>query len=167
MGARYLVANGPMQTTVAFVKVTTGTALKTMLQLKPFNTCEIVEWGISFDGFAAAQPGQVELIDTGTVFGTVTASADADCSKYTGVEDAVASIAGLTMGTSATGYTCTSEGSITAVRNFDLQLLPPTGPYVKQFPLGERPKCIIGNAVRIRVTFGTAISAYCYIVVAF
>ncbi len=163
----YLIGNGAMQTTAAFVKVTTGTSIKTLLQLKPFNTCRIVEWGISFDGFAAALPIQVELIDTGTVFGTVTASADADCTKLASVEDAVASVAGLTMGTSATGYTCTSEGSITAVRNFDLQLIAPTNQYVKQFPLGREPKCIIGNAVRVRVTAGTAVNAYTYIVVEF
>ncbi len=167
MASLYLIGNGPMQTTAAFVKVTTGTAIKTMLQLKPFNTCKIVEWGISFDGSAAATPIAVELIDTGTVFGTVTASADADCTKLSSVEDAVASVAGLTMGTSATGYTCTSEGSITAVRNFDIQLIAPTNQYVKQFPLGREPKCIIGNAVRIRVTAGAAVSAYAYIVVEF
>lgn len=161
----YLIANGPMQTTAAFAHVTTGTTIKTLLQLKLFNLAEIVEWGISFDGFAAAQPIAVELIDTGTVFGTVTASADADCSKVDSVEQAVASVAGLTLGTSATGYTCTSEGSITAVRNFDVQKIAPTNQYVKQFPLGERPRCIIGNAVRIRVTAGTAVNAYCYIVV--
>ena len=161
----YLIGNGPMQTTAAFAKVTTGTAIKTMLQLKPFNTCFIVEWGISFDGSAAATPIACELIDTGTVFGTVTASADADCTKLTSVEDAVASVAGLTMGTSATGYTCTAEGSITTVRNFDIQLVAPTNQYVKQFPLGAQPKCIIGNAVRIRVTAGTGFGAYCYIVV--
>lgn len=163
----YSIFNGPMQTTAALVKVTTGTAIKTMLQIKPFNTCRIVEWGVSFDGFAAALPIQVELIDTGTVFGTVTASADADISKVGSVEDAVASVVGLTLSTSGTGYTCTSEGSITAVRNFDVQLLPPTGPYVKQFPLGREPKCIIGNAVRIRVTAGTAVNCYAYMILEF
>lgn len=167
MSSLYLIGNGPMQTTAAFAKVTTGNVIKTMLQLKPFNTCRIVEWGISFDGFAAALPIAVELIDTGTVFGTVTAAVDADCSKLSSVEDAVASVAGLTMGTAATGYTCTSEGSITAVRNFDIQLIAPTNQYVKQFPLGREPKCIIGNAVRIRVTAGSAVNAYCYIVVEF
>jgi hypothetical protein len=156
-----------MQTTAAFAKVTTGTAIKTMLQLKPFNTCHIVEWGISFDGSAAATPIACELIDTGTVFGTVTASADVDITKLTSVEDAAASVVGLTLGTSATGYTCTSEGSITSVRNFDIQLIAPTNQYVKQFPLGARPKCIIGNAVRVRVTAGTAVNAYTYIVVEF
>ena len=153
-----------MPTTAAQVPVTTGTAIKTLLQLKPFNTIKIVEWGISFDGSAAATPIKVELLDTGTVFGTVTASADADVAKMGSVEDAVSSVAALTLGTSATGYTCTSEGSITTVRMFDPQLIAPTGQYVKQFPLGREPKGIIGNAIRIRVTAGAAVNAYCYII---
>lgn len=160
----YLIANGPMPTTAAQVPVTTGTAIKTLLQLKPFNTIKIVEWGVSFDGSAAATPIKVELLDTGTVFGTVTASADADVAKMGSVEDAVSSVAGLTLGTSATGYTCTAEGSITSVRMFDPQLIAPTGQYVKQFPLGREPKGIIGNAIRIRVTAGAAVNAYCYII---
>ena len=163
----YLIANGPMPTTAAQAVVTTGTAIKTMLQLKPFNVCKIVEWGISFDGSAAATPIKCELLDTGTVFGTVTASADADITKFDGTEQAAASVVGLTLGTSATGYTCTSEGSITAVRMFDAQLVAPTNQYLKQFPLGREPKCIIGNAVRIRVTAGAAVNAYCYMVLEF
>lgn len=163
----YIIFNGPMPTTAAQAVVTTGTAIKTMLQLKPFNICKIVEWGISLDGVTATNaPIKCELLDTGTVFGTVTASADADVTKMESVEQAVASIAGLTMGTSATGYTCTSEGSITAVRMFDAQLINPTSSYVKQFPLGHEPKCIIGNAVRVRVTAASgAVNAYCYCVV--
>ncbi len=161
----YTIFNGPMPTTAAQVPVTTGTAIKTLLQLKPFNIVKIKEWGISFDGSSADTPIKCELLDTGTVFGTVTASADADVAKMESVEQAVASVAGLTLGTSATGYTCTSEGSITSVRMFDAQLVAPTNQYVKQFPLGCEPKCIIGNAVRIRVTAGTAVNAYCYIVV--
>lgn len=159
----YQIFNGPMPTTAAQVPVTTGTAIKTLLQLKPFNTIKIIEWGVSFDGSAAATPIKCELLDTGTVFGTVTASADADVTKLGSVEDAVASVAGLTMGTSATGYTCTSEGLITAVRMFDSQLVAPTNQYVKQFPLGREPKGIIGNAIRIRVTAAAAVNAYAYI----
>ncbi len=163
--ALYTIQNGPMPTTASFAAVTTGTAIKTMLQLKPFNVCKIVEWGISFDGSAAATPIEVELLDTGTVFGTVTASADADVMKLDGAEGAVASVAGLTLGTSATGYTCTSEGSITTTKLFDVQFVAPTNQYVKQFPLGREPKCIIGNAVRIRVKAGTAVNAICYMVI--
>lgn len=164
--ALYLIANGPMQTTAAFASVTTGTSIKTMLQIKPFNLCKIVEWGISFDGSAAATPIKVELIETGTVFGTVTASADADITKITNVSDiAAASVVGLTLGTSATGYTCTSEGSITAVRNLDApQFIAPTTQFIKQFPLGREPIVQIGSAGRIRVTAGAAVNAYCYMV---
>lgn len=161
----YLIANGPMPTTASQAVVTTGTSIKTLLQLKPFNVCKIVEWGISFDGSAAAEPIKVELLDTGTVFGTVTASADADITKLESVEQAAASVAGLTLGTVATGYTCTSEGSITSVRMFDVQLVAPTNQYVKQFPLGREPKCIIGNSVRIRVKAAAAVNAYCYMIV--
>lgn len=160
----YTVYNGPSPTTAAQVPVTTGTAIKTLLQIRPFNICKIVEWGISFDGFALALPIRCELLDTGTVFGTVTASADADIAKRESVEQAVASVAGLTLSTTGTGYTCTAEGSITAVRMFDAQLVSPTSQYVKQFPLGQEPKCIIGNAVRIRTTAAAAVLAYCYCV---
>lgn len=163
----YKIANGPMPTTASFAAVTTGTGIKTMLQIKPFNVCRIVEWGISFDGSAAATPIEVELLDTGTIFGTVTASADADVMKVDGAEGAVASVAGLTLGTSATGYTCTSEGSIVAVKLFDVQFIAPTNQYVLQFPLGREPKCIIGNSVRIRVKAGAAVNAICYMVLEF
>lgn len=162
----YKIFNGPMPTTAAQAPVTTGTAIKTLLQLKPFNTCKITAWGVSFSLPASIATIKAELLDTGTVFGTVTASADADITKMGSVEDAVASVAGLTLGTSATGYTCTAEGSITAVRMFDAQIITPstTGglQYGWQFPLGREPKCIIGNAVRIRVTSDVACNAYAW-----
>ena len=165
----YLIANGPMPTTAAQVPVTTGTAIKTMLQAKPFNVGKIVEWGISFDGSAAAAGIKVELLDTGTVFATVTASVDADITKWGGgvAGIAVASVAGLTLGTAATGYTATAEGTITAVRMLEPQFSPPTNPYVKQYPLGREPELIIGNAVRIRVTAAAAVNCYCYMILEF
>jgi hypothetical protein len=150
--------------------VTTGTAIKTMLQLKPTVPCRIVEWGYSLDGFAAATPGQIELIETGTIFGTVTASAAAD---ITG-QDAEALLFGdptsnyISVGVSATGYTCTSEGSIVAVRNLaGPQLVAPTNQVIYQSPLGFRAFCQAGKATRIRMTFGAAISAYCYLILDF
>ena len=161
--ARYRIFNGPMPTTASFAAVTTGTAIKTLLQLKPFNQCKITAWGISFDGSAAATPIECELLETGTVFGTVTASADADCMKLDGADQAVASVAGLTLGTSATGYTCTSEGSITTIRLFDVQFVAPTNQYVYQFPLGQEPVLVIGNACRVRVKAGAAVNAICWI----
>jgi hypothetical protein len=168
--ATYICFNGPMNTTAAPVSVTTGSVIKTLLQLKPAANIDlkIIEWGISFDGSAAATPGKVELIDTGTVSGSVTAFAAADIMPFNDA-NAAANTAGtsgvpLNLGVAASGYTCTSEQAITATRMLDLQLIAPTGQYIHQFPLGERPSVKAGNILRVRTTFGTAINAYTYIV---
>jgi hypothetical protein len=52
----YKIFNGPAPTTASQVAVTTSTVIKTLLQVKPGATqvLQIVEWGISFDGSAAA-----------------------------------------------------------------------------------------------------------------
>jgi hypothetical protein len=161
--ARYRIYNHAMPTTAAPAGVTTGTAIKTLLQLKPFNQAKIVAWGISFDGSAAATPITVQLCETGTVFATVTASVDADCIKLNGADQAAASVAGLTLGTTATGYTSSGEGTITTQRMFDTQLVAPTNQYIYQFPLGQEPVLVIGNACRIIVKAGTAVNAICWI----
>lgn len=160
----YFIANGPMPTTAAQAAVATGATIKTLLQIKPFNIVKIVEWGISFDAFVAAAPIKVELLETGTVFATVTASVDADVTKYGDVSLAAASVAGLTMGTTATGYTASAEGTITAVRMFDVQFISNTNQYVKQFPLGREPEINLASSGRIRVTAGATVNAYCYMV---
>jgi hypothetical protein len=166
--ALYLIANGPMQTTAAFAPVTTGTAIKTLLQVEPSATvvAKIKEWGISFDGSAAATPIKVELIET-DVAATVTASATADITKLDGNAlsggNPVTNL--IQVGTANTGYTSSSEGTITAVRNFDLQLVAPTNQYVKQFPLGLEPVIQVSKFARIRVTAPAAVNAYCYMII--
>lgn len=167
--ALYLIGNGPMQTTAAFAAVTTGTSIKTLLQVKPSATiiAKIIEWGISFDGSAAATPGKVELIET-DVAATVTA---ADANSITKLD--AAAIAGgdpttnlIPVGTTSTGYTASAEGSITVVRNLDgPQFIAPTSQFVKQFPLGREPIIQVSKFARIRVTFAAAVNAYCYMIV--
>jgi hypothetical protein len=168
--ALYLIGNGAMQTTAAFAAVTTGTAIKTLLQVKPGATTalRIVEWGISFDGSAAATPGKVELIET-DVAATVTASVANDITKYD--PDALLNgdptTALIAVGTTATGYTASAEGTITATRNLDFpQFIAPTNQFKFQFPLGREATIQNGKFGRIRVTFGAAVNAYCYMVVA-
>lgn len=167
--ALYLIPNGPMQTTAAFAAVSTGTAIKTLLQIKAgaTNALRIIEWGISFDGSAAATPGKVELIET-DVAATVTATASADITKLD--PEAIAlgdpTTALIAVGTAATGYTATVEGTITSVRNLDgPQLIAPTTQFIKQIPLGREAFIQNGKFGRIRVTFGTAVNAYCYVIV--
>lgn len=162
--ALYFFANGAAPTTAAQVAVTTGTAIKTMLQVKSVAAVQFIvkAWGISFDGSAAATPIKVELLETGTVFATVTAAAAADIVKYDNPANPV-STTYFAVGTAATGYTASAEGAITASRMFDVCFVPPTDKYVYQWPLGQEPKVEAVSALRIRVTAGAAVNAYCWV----
>lgn len=167
--ALYLIANGPMQTTASFAEVTTGTNIKTMLQVKPSSTIgmTVVDWGISFDGTAANEPIQIELIET-DVAATVTAHAASGITKY----DAKALMGGdpttnlIQVGTTSTGYTSSGEGSITTVRNLapPIQLTPTAG-MIYQLPLGREPFVQVDKFMRIRVKAANAVNCYCYVIV--
>jgi hypothetical protein len=179
MAYLYMVQNGAQGTnapTAAPVKQPTGTAIRTMLQLAPATgyPMKIIEWGCSFDGSAAATPGQIELVDTLTVFGTLTtALALGDIMPYGGVSPAnTAGSSGvpLNLSTATTAFASAAgtEGSVAAsCTYFDLQMIAPTSQYIKQFPLGREPYVPAGHALRVRATFGTTVNMYCYVVVEF
>lgn len=166
--ALYKIYNGPAPTTAAQAVVTTGTAIKTMLQVVPSATlgAKVVEWGMSFDGSAAATPLKCELLQT-DVAATVSAHVASGIVKY----DAAALMGGdpttnlIQVGTAATGYTATAEGTITATRMLDFQFIAPTGQYVFQFPLGREPFIETGKFGRIRVTAPAAVNATCYMLI--
>lgn len=168
----YMMFNGPMPTTAVVAPVTTGTAIKTMLQVKlggsTNQTARVVEWGISLDGSAAATPGKVELLTTGTVKATITEFVAADIINI--LDPNAAAVTddfpfAFTAAGDESGYTATAEGTITATRPFDIQLIAPTNQYVKQFPLGREPVFRADEYLRIRVHFGSAVNALCYVVI--
>lgn len=156
--------NGAAPTTAAPVAVTTGTAIKTMLQVKPGanNPIKVKGWGISFDGAAANTPIKCELLTTGTVGATVTAHVAAGVQPYQDPGGLVP-VSTVSLGTSATGYTSTAEGTITATKHLDLQYIAPTNQYVFLWPLGDEPAVKSGEFLRVRVTAGTAVNAYCWV----
>jgi hypothetical protein len=158
----FIAHNGASPTTAALAPVTTGTAIKTLLQIATPSTCElrVSEWGISFDGSAAAQPIKVELIDT-DVAATVTAHVAAGVRP---LNDTGTVASKMTLGTSATGYTASAEGTTTASRLLDYQQIPPTGLFVKQWPLGLEPEVAVSRFLRVRVTAAAAVNAVCYVV---
>ena len=160
--ALYWAGNGAMPTTAEFVPVATGTAIKTLLQISTPSTraIKVVEWGISFDGSAAAAPVRCELIQT-DVAATVTAHVAAGVQPY---EDPGAPASLMTLGVANTGYTASAEGTITATRHADLQFVSPTTQYVKQWPLGREFQLPISKFLRVRVKAAAGINAYCYIV---
>lgn len=164
--ALYKIYNAPSPTTASFVPVTTGTSLKTLLQVKPGTTqvIKIREWGISFDGSAAATPGIVILSVTDTA-ATVTAHAAAGINKF----DSAALAGGdpttniFAVGTTSTGYTASGEGTVGTHRTGDVQLIAPVNQYVFPFPLGAEFVVNPSEFLRIRVTFAAAINAICYV----
>lgn len=167
--ALYLIFNGAAAGAAAPVAVTTGTVIKTMMQVKPSATiaAKVVEWGISFDGSAAAAPIKCELVETSGA-ATVTASVAADITKMDGNAlaggDPTTNL--IVVGTTSTGYTSSGEGTPGTCRIFDLQYIAPTNQYVKQFPLGREPIIQVSTFCRIRVTAASgAVNCYCYVVV--
>lgn len=167
MGITYKVFNGPAPTTTVLAPVTTGTAVKTMLQLAPTIDIIVTDWGCSFGGDAAATPGSVELIDTGTVFATVTAFGTADVqpqnNPYAPANTSGSTGVPLALGTALSGYTSTAEGTITSGRLGGSEQVAPTNQYWKQLPLGREFGVQAGHCLRVRMLFGTAVNALCYV----
>ena len=156
----YIAFNGASPTTAAQVVVATGTAIKTLLQVATPATVDIhvIEWGISFDGSAAATPIKVELLQTDVA---ATSGTSLTPTLY-GNPNAPASL--CVGGTGATNFSPTVEGTITATRVFDAQLIAPTNQYVKQFPLGREPWIPVSKFLRVRVTAGATVNCYTYII---
>ncbi len=168
--ALYKIHCGNIALTAALVPIATGTAIKTLLQVKNGSSVmmKIKEWGISFDGSAAATPIRCELIETGNVAATVTAFASSsvyvkwDAAAYAGGDPGTNLIP---PGASATGYNASAEGTPTTSRLFDCQFIAPTNQYIIQFPLGLEPLVQVDGIFRIRVTAIATVNAYCYVIV--
>jgi len=166
----YKVYNAASPTTVTMVAVTTGTGLKTMIQLKLGGSTNMIgkvkEWSISFDGSAAATPIAVELLDTGTVAADVTEYLAADIVNI-GDPNAAAVTddfpLAITAAGNESGFTGTAEGTITATRVLDCEFVAPTNQFTKQYPLGMEPCWKAANFLRLRVKAGAAVNCYCSI----
>lgn len=164
---RYVAYNGPMPTTAAQQKVTTGTAIKTMLQIATPLTrqCQVLSWGYALDGVPTGGAGQIELIQT-DVAATVTAHVASGVQQL----DPNAPNSLMTLGASATGYTASAEGIPTATRTFDVQLVGPSAGdtdlnYDRDFMPDERPIIAVSKFLRVRCTFSTlAVNMTCWVV---
>lgn len=163
MAKQYWLPNHATITTAAPVPVTTGTAIKTLLQLAtPTNEdMTVVAWGITFDGTAAAAPIKCELVQT-DVAATVTAHALANVVNWSNPNDP-GSLVAANFGTSSTGYTATAEGTTTITRLLDFQQVAPNGGYIYEWPLESRPRIPANRYLRIRVTAAAAVNAHCWV----
>ncbi len=159
MAKVFSVFNGPSPTTAAPAAVTTGTALKTMIQLSTSASCEarIVEWWWEADGFAAAATGTIELFSHGSGAGTVTAYGAGDIKKY----DPNGRASLVTVGVANSGFTASAEGTPAGTTNSLAHKVPPTSGIYIQYPLGREPEIAVSSFARIRNTLGTAVNALC------
>jgi hypothetical protein len=162
MSKIYSVINGAVAGAAAPVKVTTGTAIKTLIQIATNatnNAIRVKQWWIEFDGSTAATPIEVELIrHTGGPDTTLTAYVAGDIAK---LNDPNAPATSIQLGAALSGYTATAEVTPTTVSGFEAHLVPPTGGLLIQYPLGQEPEVQVGAFMRIRVTAGAAVNAYC------
>lgn len=161
----YHVANYAMQTTAAPSGVTTGTAIKTMLQLATPSTTglKVVGWWVQFESAPTAIV-RCELVETAAVAATVAAHVAAGVQPY---NDASAGLVSpLTLGTSATGYTASAEGTVAAVRQAKLWVAPIGVSYYEyEWSLGREFQIAPSKILRVRMTTGTAVNALTGVVV--
>ena len=165
--AQYIIWNGPVPTTDSQAPVTTGTAIKTMLQVKSVTgvRIKVKAWGLSMDGAAAAAGVQWSLLTTGTVAATVTAHSDATILGWDSDGLATAASTFLAYTTTGTGYTSSAEGTITTTRVLQSSFTQPTGERVWEFSLGQEPVIVAANILRIRCKAAAAVNALCWVIV--
>jgi hypothetical protein len=159
-----------MATTAATAKVTTGTAIKTMLQLSTPSSRQIqlISWGFSLDAPpATTSTGVVELIQTDV------AASGGTAHVASGVQplDPNAPASLLTLGVANTGFSFSTENSTTASRAFDVVEIPGLtaggdgiNPHVYQWMPDERPIVGVSKFLRVRVTFAAAVNMTTFVV---
>lgn len=155
----YNDAFGSSTAAMAGTSVASG-ATKVLLQLAAPATTQlrVVEWGVSFNGSAAAVPGVCELIQTatGVIMGTA--------AVMTPIGDSTTTTR-LTGGITATtsGYGAATPGGVPS-KYFDAQFIAPTSQYVKQWPLGREPVVAESGILQIRANVPVTVTALAYII---
>lgn len=157
----YVAYNQAAATTAALTGVTTGTSLKTMLQIATPSTRDIrvVKWGVT-TLTAPTAPVVCELIQT-DVAATVTAHVAAGVQPY---DNAGGPASLMTLGTTATGYTATDEGTVTATRQGDYVVLAiGVSTYAWEWSLGREWHVPVSKFLRVRMTTSAAVSAVTWV----
>lgn len=157
----YTAWNTAAPTTAMRTAVTTGTAVKTMLQIATPSTrdLQVVRWGVRFDTAPTAII-RCELVQT-DVAATVTAHVAAGVQPY---DDPNGPASLVTLGTSATGYTASAEGTITATRTGDEWICPiGVSYYDYEWSMGREFRVPVSKFLRVRVTTATANNMLTYI----
>lgn len=159
MGALYLAVPGAGSGDTG--QVSTGTTLKTLLQVATPSTTRITvyAWGISFEGTSSTgTPVQTVLTDV-NVAATGLSAITPDEWESTDLQASL-----CVGGTSATGSNATGEGTITEARLLDAQLIHPQSGYSIWYPERARPIVAASRFLRIRTTAAATVDATPWII---
>jgi hypothetical protein len=155
---RYTCWNAAMATTAAQASVSTGTAIKTMLQIATPSTRQIVilAWGFTLDDPPGAD-AIFELIQT-----DVAASVTAHVASGVQPVNPGMPASLMTLGASATGFTASAEGTPAVTRLFDAVSMSsvsaeaaPFMTYEKEFPDYRLATVAVSSFLRVRATTPT------------
>lgn len=170
--ASYIIYNSSLATTAAPVKQPTGTAIRTMMQMRPATGYQIrlIAFGLSFDASAAATPGQVEIFETTAAATMSTAFAAGDIQPYNDY-NSTANTAGaggapFNLSTTTSGFAtaAVTEGTVAGYRAAWVGQVAPTSSIDYQYPLGREFSVTPQMYVRVRVTFAATVNLCCYLV---
>ena len=153
MAGLFKVYSAAVPTTAAMVRIATGTAIKTHLQLTAAATNEptIVAWGVDFESVPSVFVN-CELIQTTTVAGT-----GATAVTPTPMRSPV--VAAVT----TAGFGPSAEGTVVATTKvFDSRLLMAQS-FAWEFSLGREPVLAASQVLRVRMTTSVTINALCWI----
>ena len=173
MPKQYIIYNSAQATIAAPVSQPTGTANRTMMQLRLALSVEarLIAAGISFDGNTANVPGKVEIFETTVAATMSTAFAAADIQPF-GPYSAAANTAGATgvpfnLSTTTSGFAtaAVTEGTVAGYRPAWVGMLPPTQPWDYQWPLGREFELTPQNYLRLRATFANTVNMMAYFVI--
>lgn len=164
MAAQFLIPNCAFDATTGVTAGTSyATGAKVAIQATTPSTLEliIVEYGISFNGSAAATPATVTL----ALAGTATTMSSAHSTSTVVPIGASSKTSGLTMGTGSTGYGNAAIATNTTSKMYDLQFVAQTAQYVKQWPLGREPRLPVSSILQLRVNTSATVLGLAYLIV--
>lgn len=134
----YLASNAALdtvQTVTGGQSITNASAFVTLqIGIPTGQYIYVTEYGVSFDGSAAATPIRVVLETTATATTLGTAHSTTTVKPYNSVGGGATT---MTMSTAATAFGATIPVSRTALRVADRQYVAPTNQYVKIWPEGR------------------------------
>jgi hypothetical protein len=162
----YLAFNCAFATTTGMAAGTSYAAgAKVAIQLDIPATIQllIVEYGVSFNGSAAATPAIIELAECDTASTCSSAHTTSSIKPLNYPNAQVATRLNFGAATD-TGYGNGAITSATTERYLDApQFVAPTNQFTKQFPLGREPRSAVSKFVQFRINTSATVTALAWI----